>query len=150
MSLHNMLAAGDEHGFYVQVLVEDGDVGALAGGEGAAVAELRRAGRDDGGGLDSGLAARRRPVHPLRRGARRRMKRGKRSVRSGMLIRLLAILYLPYLMFSMYRNYTSGEAGVSLALFIALMAVMGIAEIAIAVSAVRLWLGHYKEEEKED
>lgn len=102
------------------------------------------------GGLDSGLAARRRPVHPLRRGARRRMKRGKRSVRSGMLIRLLAILYLPYLMFSMYRNYTSGETGVSLALFIALMAVMGIAEIAIAVSAVRLWLGHYKEEEKED
>lgn len=50
----------------------------------------------------------------------------------------------------MYRNYTSGEAGVSLALFIALMAVMGIAEIAIAFSAVRLWLGHYKEEEKED
>ena len=50
----------------------------------------------------------------------------------------------------MYRNYTSGEAGVSLALFIALMAVMGIAEIAIAVSAVRLWLGHCKEEEKED
>lgn len=78
------------------------------------------------------------------------MKRGKRSVRGGMLLRLLAILYLPYLMFSMYRNYISGEAGVSLGLFIALMAVMGIAEIAIAVSAVRLWLGHYKEEEKED
>lgn len=76
------------------------------------------------------------------------MKRGKRSVRGGMLLRLLAILYLPYLMFSMYRNYISGEAGVSLVLFIALMAVMGIAEIAIAVSAVRLWLGIARKRKK--
>lgn len=78
------------------------------------------------------------------------MKRGKRSVRGGMLLRLLAIIYLPYLVFSMYKEYASGEAGVSLTLFIVLVSVMGIAEIAIVISAVRLWLGHYKEKEKEE
>ena len=55
IGFHNILAGGDEHGFYVQVLVEDGDVGALAGGEGAAVVQLCRAGGDDGGRLDGRL-----------------------------------------------------------------------------------------------
>ena len=53
--LHNILPPGDEDRLHVQLVVEDCDIRALAWGEGAAVVELRRAGRDDGGGLDSGL-----------------------------------------------------------------------------------------------
>ncbi len=78
------------------------------------------------------------------------MRRKKASVRSGMLLRLLVLLYLPYLIFRLFSLYSSGEAGVSQVVFIAVVAVMCAAEIAVAVSAVRLWLGHYTEEEKED
>jgi hypothetical protein len=67
-----------------------------------------------------------------------------------MLLRLLAMVFLPGLGFAALGKYfPSGGSAVS-PLFIAIVSVMGIAEIAIAVSAVRLWLGHYKEEEKEE